>query len=342
MLDKPLIRVLLSSLVLIGLLVFSSVLTPFFAHADGADPAFGQFAPSPTKRPCPPPAPPDVPVPPGCPKQKPTKTPVATKQATRTRTSVPPNNHPTSSAETPVPSDHSSRRSAVASPYDMCTRLTVNLATTIRAAEIATYQVVAHNNDQHDARGVQISFPILPTLQSLVDVTFTRPNAWVSAVLTDAVELHLGMLTHNETVTATIRLRTSPDAPLNSTVTTQSRISWDGRGEARPALSNRVSLTVASTETTSGTPSLDIAHIDGSPQMVSVSYDGFASNEQIGLWYNGADGSVKSLGDTRADSQGQMTLILATNTLPPGSSTFVARGACSQVVVTGRLVLDQQ
>jgi hypothetical protein len=200
------------------------------------------------------------------------------------------------------------------------------------------YQLVAHNSGRGDAAATQITLPFAADALTLVDTTFSSPGAWVSAVLTGAVELHMASLKHDQTITATLRLRTSPDTRIGRDLTTRARVRW---GSSGLGLSNRSALVVGPRAAGQQSARLAIAPPEGTPTTTFVVvYDGFASNERVSLWYQRPDGGNTALGEARADAQGRIAYTVAARALPAGRSTLVAYGQCSLVSAVGSVSVE--
>ena len=224
------------------------------------------------------------------------------------------------------------------SPTDFCLRLISDPTTTTSPAAIVTYQLVAHNSGRGEANHLRITFPITPEAQELLDATFTSPSAWVSAVLTNAVELRLEVLRSNATITATLRLRTNSAMSLGNSIVTRALLHWDG--EALP--SNRVSLLVAPALASSPVATLAIVPTAGaSSTTFAFAYNGLTSYEHVSLWYHRPDGSVAAMPDSKADAKGQISGSLSANILSRGRYRLVAQGQCSQVVAVGTFTVTE-
>jgi hypothetical protein len=216
---------------------------------------------------------------------------------------------------------------------EVCLRLSVDPG--VAPASIATYQLVAQNSGPGDAARIRITLPFAPDVQTPLDAAFSDSGAWVSAVLTDAIELRLESLTRDQAITATLRLRTNPDAPLGRDLTARAQLDWSGSATSA-GVSNRVPLVVGHTGPRSATATLELLPAAGPPTTMFVAaYTGFASYERVSLWYHRPDGSVVGLREVRADGQGQIVYRLAASAFGSGGYSLVAYGQCSQVTAVG-------
>jgi hypothetical protein len=209
-------------------------------------------------------------------------------------------------------------------------------------AAIATYQLVARNSGRGDASDVRITLPFAADAQTPLDAMFSTPTGWVSAVLTETVELRLGALKRAQTITATLRLRISPAAQLGRDLATRALFHWSARHSSGSGLSNHAPLIVAEQAAEQRLAALAITLASGPPTTTfAITYDGFASNEHVSMWYQGPDGGNVGLGDVRADPQGRATYHLMAATLPTGRYNVSASGQCSQIAAVGTFVIDQ-
>jgi hypothetical protein len=205
-------------------------------------------------------------------------------------------------------------------------------------AATVTYQIIARNLGRGAANNLHWMMPLSPRVQSLRDIRFSRPDAWVSAILADAVEMRLAQLLPGEVATTTLRLYTSETAPVAAALNARVQATWsDKHGGA--ALSNRVSLVVGRANVSSPTVPLEISVVGAPVNLFVFSYAGFASSEQVSLWYHRANGADVGLGQVAADTQGRLAYNLPASALPSGEYQIVAYGHCSQVSAVGVLTV---
>jgi hypothetical protein len=222
---------------------------------------------------------------------------------------------------------------------DIYLRLSTDPGGAIPPASVATYQLVALNTGRADAAHVRITLPLVPDVQTPLDAAFSNPSAWVSAVLTDAVELRVDALKRGQTITATLWLRISPAAPLGRDLSSRARLQWGGLDEGKTRFSNLAPLVVAQAPE-NGRPAALAIDSATDTAAFGVVYGGFASNERVSLWYHAPDSSVVSLGEVRADGQGRIAYRLATTTLGAGRYTIIAAGQYSQVSAVGTFAVS--
>lgn len=221
---------------------------------------------------------------------------------------------------------------------DICLRLTAEPNTLAKPAGTIIYRLVARNSGRGRATNLQARVPFVPETQTLLDATFTKSDAWVSAILTDTIEIKVESLDRDETLTATLRLRTAPNAQTGSSIPVQSQVVWDGQQNI--ASSNRVSLLIADVDGSNLTVPLKIAPPIGDVTTnFTVAYDGFASNERLSIWYHSPDGHVVALDETWADGQGKIKINLPATNLLSGRYMLVVYGQCSGVSAIGTLTV---
>ena len=220
---------------------------------------------------------------------------------------------------------------------DIYLRLSADPGGTVAPASVMTYQLAAYNSGRGDAADVRIRLPLAPNVQTPLDAAFGDSSAWVSAVLTDAIELRFPALKRDQMITATVWLRISPAAPLGRDLTTRARLSWSGHDDSA-RLSNLAPLVIARASAAQRPAALAIDPAAGTPATIfSVAYHGFASNEHVSLWYHRDDGGAVGLGEVRADAQGHIDLRVSASALGVGRYTVIAAGQYSQVSAVGSL-----
>jgi hypothetical protein len=219
---------------------------------------------------------------------------------------------------------------------DIILCLLVEPSGAVPPASIVTYQLAARNSGRGDATDIRVTLPFASDVQAPLDAMFSDSGAWVTAVLTDAIELRLDALKRDQTITTTLRLRISPIAPIGHDLTTRARLRWSGLDGGNMRLSNRAPLIVAQRAADHQPVSLVIAPPTGVPTTTfAATYDGFASHERVSLWYHRISGASVSLGETRADTQGRIAYSLPAAGLTEGNYTLVVYGQCSQVSAVG-------
>lgn len=272
----------------------------------GTAPALGQaasntkgalrmaLAPTPTELACPPDPPDDIPVPPGC---------------------------------------ERNARHAIAIG-DLCLRLRAEPNATAPPGAVITYQLAIHNSGRSHISRAQISLPFAPPLQELLDVVFTRPDAWVSSIGAGVVYLQFDSLGPDDTITATLRLRIAPTAASNTILYSRATLPWN----STLVHSNSVSLTIASVPSTNAVVPLRIEPIIGSPTtMFAVAFSGFSSYERVGIWLHSSDDRIFPLEGARADALGKIAVHIPAAALPVGRAMLVASGQCNQVTAAGTI-----
>ena len=225
---------------------------------------------------------------------------------------------------------------------DIYLRLSTDPGGAIPPASIATYQLTAYNSGHGDAAGVRITLPFASDVQTPLDATLSDSSAWVSAVLSDAIELRLETLRHGQTISATLRLYISPSAPLGRDLGARARLRWGGRGKSQARVSNLAPLVIASAPMERHPAALAIEPVAGAPATTFVaSYHGFASHERVSLWYHASGGGAVGLGHVQADRQGRIEYQLAASALGAGTYTVVAAGQYSQVSAVGAVTVGE-
>lgn len=197
--------------------------------------------------------------------------------------------------------------------------------------QVVTYDLVVSNNSWDIIKYTRINFPFDPKLQTLLDVRFSDKRGWVSGLLTNSVTMQIETLPYDEQITATLRLRISPDAPLDTVLASQAIVPWDAAIPGATLRSNRVDLRIADQPDDSDIVPLTLRRGPPGSTTVSAAYDGFAPLEYVSLWYERPDGVSIALAETTADAQGRVTALFDLGKPAPGWYQLVAYGQCSQV-----------
>jgi uncharacterized repeat protein (TIGR01451 family) len=209
----------------------------------------------------------------------------------------------------------------------------------IPPGQVATYRLVVRNSGRADATQVRVTLPFAQDTQTLLNTTFSGPGAWVSAVQTGTVELHLASLKREQTLTTTLRLATDAAAQFGRSLATRAQVRWNN-SDIR--FSNRISPVVARAAAAALPARLLVSPPSGSPSTTfDISYDGFTSREQVSLWYQQPDGSQIGVGQIQADLQGRIVYHLSATALAAGQYRFVMFGQFSQVSAVGTFTISQ-
>ncbi len=151
-----------------------------------------------------------------------------------------------------------------------------------------TYTIVATNRGRASAKNTIITMPFDPTRAQPLDATFSKPGAWVSRVLSDALELQTGPLgSRGDVVTATIRLAVLPGTAAGDIVSQRLAFAWSddiGGGAGR---SNQI---VPATTADPLLYALSVEPVSQVPETFNLSTNIFAPGEPISLWYHTSDG----------------------------------------------------
>jgi hypothetical protein len=218
-------------------------------------------------------------------------------------------------------------------------RLLADPNSRVAPGALVAYELGAYNGGQRSAEDVQVSLPLQPALQTVVDVRFSRPDVQLAGTPVDTVDMQFGRLKPGEIVTATLLLHTSASAAEGADLSLRASARWNA-GHSGPVLSNRVALTIAGSSASSATVPIQIEPAAGSAATTfALSYGGFASNERVSLWYHRPDGQVVGIGELLADAQGTIDDQLSATTLTRGQYWLVAFGQFSHVTAVGNLTI---
>jgi hypothetical protein len=197
------------------------------------------------------------------------------------------------------------------------------------AGGIVTYTIVTHNIGFDRANETIMNLPIRGGNLRVLDASFSNRRAWISHHDGVRLEIRTGPLQSGTAVTTTLRLQVNATLSPGTQLGRRISFSWDDRARDGQGVSNLPILSVGTT--TINTPYYALASNSDSEQR-SFSSPIFIPREPVALWYNAPDGSVKSLGRARADSDGNMSVAYDVSELPSGTYSVVAQGVWSGLV----------
>jgi len=203
-----------------------------------------------------------------------------------------------------------------------------------RSGDIISYTIVATNRGRGNAKNTVMTLPFDSSKVQIVDARFSRPDAWVSKLLTNTLQIETGPLGANgDVVTATVRLIVQPGLVVGTTLGERIQFNWSDQTQGGEGRSNQPQLAVASE--TLNLPTYPLT-IDRSADKTSFSLSSllFVPGEPVALWYDTPDGKTIASGTVTADDNGVLSAMLSTNKLQAGRYHIVAHGLWSQFTAT--------
>jgi|GEM_PF-5078940 len=239
----------------------------------------------------------------------------------------------------PVPCEEEVEEDEPTLPGEVCLQLSADPEDLVAPGETITYAISVYNGGYSRIKNLRIFVPIDPTSLSLLEMTSSQGYAWVREILSDGVAIQIDYLDNDEEIDIALRLLVQDTAEADFRVTERVSMTWPALAPGRQVLSNQLDL---GAESETGPDSPAPLLVDGRelPARVTLSYDGFASEEVVSLWYDQPGGSTVPLGEMRADEQGRLEVALAVDTLAAGTYGMVAYGHCSDVTAAGALTLE--
>lgn len=215
-------------------------------------------------------------------------------------------------------------------PAAICLRLAIDRTATTQTDNIVQYVLSATNNGRGTASRVEAIVPFDPLNQELVNASFSASDGRVRSAAPDQATLELGRIDRAETLTATLSVRwlTPPTAAYEGF--TRTEFAWTDARDGGRGITNRASLWPKINVGMDTLPRLAVH--SGPNDMVTISYDGFTSQEHVGLWMHTSMQTDATLGEGRADNQGHIFWLLKKANLTQ-AGFFVAKGQCSQLTV---------
>jgi uncharacterized repeat protein (TIGR01451 family) len=216
------------------------------------------------------------------------------------------------------------------------------------AGGLTAYTITASNDGDNAAGNVTINVPYDPAALRFVGATFSQPEAWVSNITSNALEIKTGVVGGDgDSVTAVVRFQ--PLATSSAQAVQRLSFSWTDKLKGGHGISNQL-------------PSAGMGglyaplSVSSSSGELTFATDAFASNEGVVFWYNTPDGKVVQTRVKRgnlidaavaqqkyqdnsdyergseyaiASDQGQVSVSLSTVGLAPGTYSLVAYGNSS-------------
>ncbi len=215
------------------------------------------------------------------------------------------------------------------------------------ADEVLSYAVVATNRGKGAAQETTITLPFDPAGLELLDVTFDRPGAWVSALHNDALIIRTGPLgPQGGRVTGTLRFRRAANAPA-AYLSQRLSYTWSDRLAGGAGRSNLPTPGVLGPDHQRPWYPLAVVPADAGPVASSdgpvgatyrASSGVFLPGEPVGLWYNTPAGAV-AIDTVWADGEGAVALDFTPEGLAPGYYSVVAHGHWSDFDAVGSFEL---
>jgi hypothetical protein len=199
--------------------------------------------------------------------------------------------------------------------------------TTVATGGIVTYTIEIVNRGEDDAANMRVTVPLNPRHARLLDVTFNRPDAAISTVQRDSLELAIGELDDGESVGATLRVQIAGTVEGNTALGERLTFVWQDDGEVRSGVSNLPALIAGAGDTSTDLYPISASPISGrAGETHTFRSDIFAPGEPVSLWYNKPDGTAEGVGVVPANDEGAISVEFTTDGLAPGFYSMVAHG----------------
>jgi hypothetical protein len=220
-----------------------------------------------------------------------------------------------------------------------CMRLEAEPNATTAPGELVRYRLSLSTNGRQGGDRLIAALPYDPAAQELLNVRFSRPTAWVSSVTSGTIEMRLGSIDSGETLTATLDLRTRPEAPLGVALAGRANLDWAFRPDRAELRSNQVNLSTGATSTSRQSEQLAVGWEAEGSSVALATFGGFSGMESVSAWYQGPDGVDVALPPGRAEERGSISYLFDTAGLGPGTYQISLVGSCSHTMATGALVI---
>jgi uncharacterized repeat protein (TIGR01451 family) len=221
-------------------------------------------------------------------------------------------------------------------------------STQAEAGGQTAYTITASNEGANAAGNVTITVPFDAQALRFVGATFSRPQAWVSNITSNALEIKTGAVGGDgDSVQAILRFQ--PLGSGSSQAVQRLSFEWTDKVKGGRGISNQPPSAGASNAQ---------LNVSRSSSLLTFSTDAFASYEGVVFWYNTPDGKVvqtnvkqgklidvdlaeqkhrddndydRGAPSAIANDKGQISVDLSTEGLAPGTYTLVAYGNSSKL-----------
>lgn len=198
---------------------------------------------------------------------------------------------------------------------------------------VVTVVIEVANRGRGRASNATITLATDPALLAVLDARFSRSGAWVSSLTPQTIVIQTGALAaRTDVITITLRLRVLPEAPAGAALGARASFTWRDGVNGGAGRSNLPVLVVGAAD--QDAPTLPLAITGGAGSLTYTSAI-FAPFEPVGVWYNTPDGRAVAVATLRADLNGQVSGLLSTAGLAPGSYSLVAAGEWSLLTSVG-------
>jgi hypothetical protein len=208
---------------------------------------------------------------------------------------------------------------------------------------LLSYSLDLRNAGGGPARDTHVDLPFDGAALQLVSTEFSKPDAWVSTIGADGLQISAGKIgSGGGALHATLRFAA---LKTGAELTAPATVRWSDEEEGGRAVSNRPNLG-------STAHALSVSAVGDD---YTFSADIFAPGEHVTFWYNTPNGAVvaaeikngyivdasstdqedNGADYVRADDNGAVSVRLATKGLAPGSYSLVGRGNWGGLIAVG-------
>ncbi|NWJ49103.1 MAG: hypothetical protein HXX08_24870 [Chloroflexi bacterium] len=161
----------------------------------------------------------------------------------------------------------------------------------------------------------------------------TSSGVWVTQVTTTTVTIALPSLGQDQEVHGTLLFRPNANAVIGTEIEARYKVVFDDEvGCGKSLNSNTQRFVFGETNSSEDGAIQRGAAISATVgEKVSLVQKGYLANEIVSLWYTKPDGTSVSLGEQRANANGEITILLNTAGFAPGDYAVVGYGNRSEV-----------
>lgn len=156
-----------------------------------------------------------------------------------------------------------------------------------------TNTIIVTNMGSHPVTNVHLILPFDPALVKLVDVAIAREGAWVTQVMPNAFEAHLGRLGSNgDAITLTARYTALPGYTGEAAMPIQYTTAWNDKDGRHTATGNAFLMPSRAGSTAAVVRAAPLTRVGDDVRLYGAA---FSPGEPVAFWLNRPDGTSTAL-----------------------------------------------
>ncbi len=214
---------------------------------------------------------------------------------------------------------------------------------TVHRHGIVTFEIIIQSYRTDGTGNVTVSMPYNPSVLTILEATFSEPDAWVVQNQPGMLKFETGRLRQEQPLIATVRGYVLPGAPDGARVGDSVFYEWRNEsGNYKHGRSNQPTLVVGESSTHQDHFGLSINPVRAprGSALTLVSGPIFAPGEIIALWYDTPGDGPREIGRVAANPNGALHAQFTTGSVGDGLHYMVARGDWSGISTVGEFYVE--